>query len=148
MTLWNGYMGIENLNLNDAQRGLLVEGLLSLGQKNNSFLLRDRMQLRVRADNQAAIFEAWFDTSALSITAVKNRLANIFNINASSISADVTSVTLLTLETPVVTFSRLGTDYLRVAVFGGTSCSWDESRLETIAYLAAHASEWNDLEVQ
>lgn len=48
--------------------------------------------------------------------------------------------------TPIVTFSRGGTDYLRFALFGGQGAAWMESGDECRGYLAANQDEWESEE--
>ena len=42
----------------------------------------------------------------------------------------------------MVTFSRGGIDYLRVALFGGQGASWMESGNECRGYLRLHMADW------
>jgi hypothetical protein len=58
------------------------------------------------------------------------------------ISTELTQHQFAERNTPVVVFSAGGTDYLRMALFGGSAASWDQSRTEALAYLAAHIEEW------
>src|SRR5688572_16025858 len=79
------YFGIENLNLTNQQRNTLVAGLQQLGH-NTSYLTNERNHWRFRLDNQAIIFEALFDENDLTIAAIKQRLANLFNVAVNTIS--------------------------------------------------------------
>lgn len=72
--MWHGYFGIENLNLNPTQRATLIQALRALGPSSDP--LPDRLNhSHTRLDGQAAIFEALFDESVLTVQAWKNRLA-------------------------------------------------------------------------
>lgn len=135
------YYGIENLALTNPQRDTLVAALQSLGVDNGGLPHR-RCHWRIRPDNQAVIFEALFDDTTLTIAAMKNRLAAIFNVSAGTISHSVATPTFAALPSPVVTFTRTGTDYLRAVAFGGVSATREQSRLEALAYLAANAEDW------
>jgi len=143
------YFGIENLNLNASQRQVLVEALRGLGPAGD----RQPAHLchwRTRLDGEAAIFEALFDESRITVQAFKNRLGVIFGVDPNSIDQAVSNVTFGARDTAVVTFSRNSTDYLRVAFFGYDGVdwpTWDESRVETLAYLAANQEEWEPEEL-
>lgn len=139
------YMGLENISLNAAQKNQLVTALQQLGpiQAANP---AHRNHWRVRLDGNAVLFEALFDDDDLTVASVKGYLASIFNIQASSISHTLTTPTFAARPTPVATFRYNGTDYLRVAVFGGPTATWAQSREETLAYLAANAAAWEAAE--
>ena len=138
------YFGIENLALNDTQRGELVDALRKLGPDSNP-QPACLCHWRTRLDGQAAIFEALFNEDAITIAAFKNRLATIFGIDPDTITHAVVYPTFASLSTAVVTFSRNATDYLRVAFFGynGTDWpTWEQSGDECRAYLALYKEEW------
>ena len=143
--MWHGYWGIENLGLNDAQRSVIIDELRTLGpQSHRSPACLNHW--RTRLDGQAAIFEALFSESMISIDAFKQRLGAIFGISWITIGHSIQQVTFADRESAVVTFSRTGTDYLRVVFFGyggGEDWpTWQESGDECRAYLAANAAEW------
>jgi len=92
---------------------------------------------RVRPDKQAAIFEALFNENNLTVDVFRNRLANIFDIDPSTITDKVQQ----TRYGPLVTFAR-GGDRLRFLLFGGLGASWMESGDACRAYLKAHQDEW------
>ena len=139
--MWHGYFGIENLALNDSQRAELVAALRALGPSSDPQPAR-LIHWRTRLDGDAAIFEALFDEAHLTIDTFKNQLAQIFDIDPATIDHSVTSQLFDTYPTPIVTFSRSGTDYLRLALFGGLSATWAGSGAETLAYLALYAEQW------
>ena len=135
------YFGIENIGLNATQRATLVDVLRSLGPASDPqpCMLNHR---RVRLDGEAAIFEARFDEDTLTINAMKQRLGTIFGVSWATIGSSTANHDWGGQTTPVVTFSRAGTDYLRMALFGGTDATWEESRQATLGYLAAYQEQW------
>lgn len=141
------YFGIENLTLNDEQRALLVEALRALGpgaHPSPACLCH----WRTRLDGQAAIFEALFNEDAISIDAFKKHIGSIFGISWVTIGHSINSQTFDVLPTAVVTLSRTGTDYLRMAVFGydgGDWPAWEQSGGECRAYLALYRDLWEEL---
>lgn len=140
---WHGYLGIENLALNAQQRQALVQALRALGPTSATqpALLN---HWRLRLDGQAAIFEAAFSDEALTVPALKGYLANVFGIDPNTISHSVQTVSFRELgETPIVILRRNGTDYVRVALFGGMAASREESLSECVAYLIANQDEWD-----
>ena len=140
---WRGYMAIENLNLSTPQRQLLVATIKSLGPRAH-FLPDHFNHWRVRLDNEAVIFEAQFDADNVSVASFTYRLAMIFDVEPDTIGHSVNHYTFDAGPTPVVTFSRGGTNYLRMACFGGLSSTWAQSHRETLAYLAANSAAWNE----
>jgi len=139
--MWHGYLAIENLALSAAQRGLLVDALRALGPKSDPQPAH-LCHWRTRLDNDAAIFEALFDEDTLTVEAFKRRLAEIFGVSWVTIGSALSSVTFAERATPIVVFSRSGMDYLRMALFGGTDATWEQSRIECLAYLAANLEAW------
>ena len=138
------YFGIENLALNDAQRAMLVAALRALGPTSHP-QPACLCHWRTRLDGQAAIFEALFEEDTITVVTFKNRLGSIFGVDPATIGHDIRLVTLATRESAVVTFSRGGTDYLRVVFFGYAGADWPtwmESGNECRAYLRANAAEW------
>lgn len=142
MALWHGYLAVENLAMNDAQKDAFVDRLRGLGQ-DNAGEAQFRMQLRPRNDNQAAIFEAKFDDNQLTPAAIKQFLASIFGVSAASISHTLGVADFGSGTTQYVKFTRTSIDYLRVAAFGGVGSTWQQSNSEARAYLALHTNEWN-----
>jgi len=143
--MWHGYFGIEDINLNDAQRDTLVDVLRRLGPDTHPSPACLN-HWRTRLDGDAAIFEALFDEDLLSIDAMKERLAAIFNINPATIDYTLTIFHFGTGNTPVAVFSRNGTDYIRMALFGGVGADWMESGDECRAYLTLFADQWEEAE--
>ena len=141
MATWHGYFAIEDLGLLPAQRATLIAELRALGPSADPQPARLN-HWRTRLDNAAAIFEALFDEDTLTVAAFKNRLAALFVVNPDTIDTSLQGHTFDTLVTPVVTFSRTGTDYIRMALFGGPSATWAESGTECRAYLALYAAQW------
>jgi hypothetical protein len=140
------YFGIENLNLNDTQRGELIQALRALGPASHPQPCC-LCHWRTRLDGQAAIFEALFDEDTISIDAFKQWLGVIFGISWVTIGHSITPQTFDTLPTAIVTFSRTGVDYIRVAFFGydGTTWpSWMQSGDECRAYLALYRDLWEE----
>jgi hypothetical protein len=138
---WHGYFGIENLALNDNQRSTLVQALRALGPASDPQPAR-LCHWRTRPDGQAAIFEALFDEDVLTIQAWKVRLAALFDVDPGTVDHALVTAHFAGGDTPVVTFSRGGTDYLRVALFGGVGATWPDSGDECRAYILANLAEW------
>jgi hypothetical protein len=146
MALWYGYMGAENLALNEAQKDAFVERLRGLGQRNNG-ANRFKMQLRPRLDNQAAIFEAVFEDSQLTPASIKQFLGSVFGVNPNTITNTNGVANFGNGTTIFSTFARGGTDYIRIAAFGkiaGTEeeqwlASWTECRI----YLQLNSLAWD-----
>jgi len=136
------YLGIENLNLNAAQRQTLVDALKALGPTSDPQPAR-LCHWRTRLDGDAAIFEALFNENNLTVTKFKQRLGAIFSVDPGTID----HATQGTQFGPVVIFSRNGTDYLRFLMFGGVGASWMESGDACRAYLAANQAEWEPEDV-
>ncbi len=141
MNTWHGYFGIEDLNLTTTQRATLIAALLNLGpvtSRRPPYLNHRRMRL----DGKAAIFEALFNQDHLTIQVWKTRLAALFGVDPATVDHTVITRHFATGDTPVVTFSRGGTDYLRIALFGGIGAQWHDSGHECRAYLMANSAQW------
>ncbi len=134
----NLYFYIEALNMTAAQRQTLVEQLKLIGRRDADPNPKNRNHWRVRTDNLAVIFEAWFDEDHLTAVSLRNRLAAIYGVA----QASITYATNQTAYGPVVTYTYNSTARLRVGVFGGTSASYAESQAQARAFLAANAGSW------
>lgn len=143
--MWHGYFAVEDLNLNANQRATLVDALKVLGPASANQPAH-LCHWRVALDGSKAIFEAAFSEATLTVDAFKQRLGVIFGVSWVTIGHSMSSVTFADRSTPIVVFSRTGTDYLRMALFGGPGATWDESRIEVLAYLAANLAEWEEAE--
>lgn len=138
---WRGYFGIENLALTNAQRELLVIELERLGPPHHpqpAYLCH----YRYRLDNDAAIYEALFDFDDLTIAKTKQRLGVIFGVSPVTIGHSILETDFAGLLTLVITFSRTGTDYIRMALFGGSGCCYFDSHAEVAGYLFANQAAW------
>lgn len=139
------YYAIEDLALNAPQRQTLITALRQLGPQSDTQPAR-LCHWRTRDDERAAIFEAAFDEARLTVAAFKGRLAGLFGIDPATIDHAVTTVRLGGHDTAVLTLSRGGTDYIRMAFFaydGTTWPTWEQSRQAALAYLAANAADWD-----
>lgn len=140
--MWHGYIGIENLGLTAPQKQTLLDGIGGLGPSDDPQPCR-RNHRRVRTDNDAAIFETVFANDDLTIAAFKTRLGAIFGVDPATIAHTVSTQSYAGNTTNVLTFQRpAGTNRIRVALFGGTTASWQQSRDEAAGYLAANAAAW------
>jgi hypothetical protein len=142
---WHGYFAIENMNLGTSARQTLIEVLRRLGP-TSSQQPAHLCHLRTRLDNQAAIFEAAFDEANLTVDAFKARLGAIFGVEPDTIDHEIIQRTFDSRPTPIATFSRNGTDYMRMALFGGPGATWNQSGDECRAYLAEHREDWEPAE--
>lgn len=141
MANWHGYFAIEDLNLNAGQRQTLIAELRTLGPASDPQPAR-LCHWRTRLDNRAVIFEALFNEDNLTVERFKQRLGTIFGISWVTIGSDIQVYSFADGNTPVVTFSRNGTDYIRVGLFGGVAADWQQSRREVLGYLAANREDW------
>jgi hypothetical protein len=146
MATWHGYIGIENLNLSATQRQILIDALKALGPGSDPQPAR-LCHWRTRLDNEAAIFEANFNEDNLTVAVFKDRLGAILGVDPAAVDHSTGSQTFDTLPTPIVVFSRTGTDYVRFALFGGQSAEWMQSGDECRAYLKLNQAEWEPTEV-
>ena len=138
---WRGYFGIENLSLTNPQKAVLVGELERLGPDHHpqpAYLCH----YRYRLDNDAAIYEALFDFDNLTIAKTKQRLGAIFGISPVTIGHSVTETAFADFQTTIVTFSRAGTDYIRMALFGGSGCDYMCSHAEVLGYLFSNPDQW------
>lgn len=97
---------------------------------------------RVRPDGNAIILEAEFKDESITVDAIKKFLGNVFGIDWNTIDHKISNTIFDTLETPIVTYSRAGMDYIRFALFGGKDASWEESGQEARAYI----KDWDESE--
>lgn len=143
MTNYHVYFGIENLALSANQKAQLVNALKALGPAKHQ---RPCMlnHWRIRLDNDAAIFEALFDDSKITVQAFKSLLGAIFGINPSLVSSSNSSQAFDGHSTLVITFTYNAVSYLRVALFGyaGGWPVYEESHLEVLGYLKMNQVAW------
>lgn len=145
MAEWRGYFAIEDLNLNASQRQTLANAIRQHGDNQSPFPNR-RNHWRISLDETKIIFEAAFNDEDLTVNSFKQKLANIFSVAVGAINNSNSNQTFRTLPTPVVTFSHNSTNYLRMALFGGLTATWEQSRQEALAYLATNKAEWETFE--
>jgi len=141
MADFHGYFAIEDISLNDTQRDTLIAVLKNLGPATHPSPACLN-HWRTRLDGDAAIFEALFDDAMLTVQAFKDRLGAIFGVDPATIDHNLTVFHFGNGDTPVAVFSHSGTDYLRMALFGGPEATWQESDDERRAYLALYAEQW------
>lgn len=139
------YYAIEDLALNASQRQTLITALRQLGPSNDPQPAR-LCHWVTRDDGRAAIFEAAFNEANLTAAAFKARLAGLVGVDPATVDHAINTVRLGGHDTAVLTLSRGGTDYLRMAFFGYDGVTWPtwaQSRESALVYLAANAAEWD-----
>lgn len=139
--MWEGYFYAEALNITTAQKDTLVDALKAWGEHNDHNLPHHRIHWRVRTDNNAVIFEADFNEDNLTPVWFRNKLAQIFNVDPSTI----TFSTNQTQYGPVVTFVRGGQNRLRFGLFGGLSATYLQSQSAVLSYLKDNAIAWGEI---
>lgn len=145
MATWHGYWTLENLNLNATQRSTLRAAILDYfhDHREPTHQPAELLHTRISLDGSKVILEAKFDESHLTVNRFKQFLANVFNVTVGTIDSTSASVQLAGRATPVITFGRGGTNYIRVALFGGVGATWQQSRDAVIAYLDSARAEWD-----
>jgi len=136
------YWYVERINLTDAQRTTLVDGLKTLAPNLGRSQPADRNHWRVRLDGNAAIFEADWDDAMITVVAVRNRLASLFGVSQASVTYTTSTPTILSRPSEVATYSYGGQQRMRFGVFGGRDASWGESLAEAREYLRQNAAAW------
>lgn len=136
------YFGAINLALNPTQRDTFFAALEDLHYPKKQKQPARRNHWRTRLDGEAVIFEALFLSDELTIPAFKQRLADIFSVDPATISHSTVNQNWGGETTPVVTFTRNGTDYVKVAVFAGVDASWGASGRGTRGYITVNQAEW------
>ncbi len=137
--MWHGYVGIEDLGLTANQRNTLVNALRTLGPGQDDQPAH-LCHWRTRNDGLAIIFEAEFADADWTIDSIKSRLATIFGVNPSLISATQTS----SEYGPVVTFQYpAGTNKLRMIAFAGVNTDWELSRQAAAHYVLDNLAAWS-----
>lgn len=137
------YCGVEDIALTETQREAVIDAFKTLGPASDPQPCM-LCHWRIRADRMAAIFEARFNADDLTVEKVTNFLANATGADPANIHATVTQ----TAHGPVATFSAGGIDRLRIVIFAGPNAEWEESRQQTVAYIAANQAEWENLNAE
>ncbi len=137
------YFGIENIALTAPQKATLIAALSALGPSSDP-QPAELMHSRVRLDNDAAIFRARFQDGDLTTLNLRQFLANTFALPLANISAATTSITFLTLPSPIVTMTVAASARMRFVLFGGLAATTAQSNAEVVAYLIANAVAWGD----
>ncbi len=138
------YFGLENIALTAPQKATLITALASLGPLSDPQPC-NRNHRRVRTDQDAVIFEALFQDSDLTTLALRQYLANVFGVALANVTAGTTSQTFLTVPSPIITLTYQAAAKMRAVLFGGVGATWQQSRAEAAAYLAANAAAWGDV---
>lgn len=133
----------QDLSLTAPQRAALWQVIreiagLDTGQP------RDKAHGRLSLDGSLINFQGLFDEDDLSVAAFKQRLADEFGVDVGTIDSARADIEIGGYTSPFWTFSRLGTNYFRLAVMGGLSATLAESNAAMLAYLAANAAEWEE----
>ena len=142
MALWHGYLATQRVDLTEDQAQQIWQQLRTLGPAGNPRHPAQRCHWRLSLDKTLVIFEAAFDTDTLTIDAIKNRLANIFNVDPDLITHATTQHTYDTIPTTIVTFRYTGADRFRLAALGGLGATWPQSGREAIALIASDPTAW------
>ena len=136
------YWYVERLNLTNAQRDTLVDGLKALAPNVARPQPADRNHWRVRMDGNAAIFEAEWDDTTITAVSVRNRLAALFGVSQASVTHTTSAPTILARPSEVATYRYNSQDRVRFGVFGGRDSDWGSSQAEAREYLLQNAAAW------
>lgn len=137
MSIWHGYIAVEDENLTSAQRAAVLAAFDALGPGNDDSPAR-MLQRSVSLDGSKAIYEAAFDEANLTVGNVKWFLANAVGVDPDNIDHAVQTIARGTL----VTYSAGGINRLRFLVFGGLSATWRASLAQVDIYIANNQDDW------
>lgn len=129
------YVLVENINLTNPQRNILVTAVQLLGQGY-------MYPAPIRLDSQAGIYEAKFRSGDILHFGWRTRLGSLFNVDPLTIDAYESPTSYGGGYSTEFIFSRLGIDYFRVVLFGTIAATKEKSRRECAAYLAANTGLW------
>ncbi len=131
------YVGLEQINLTTPQRVALIAALRGLGKQADPQPSHIN-HWRPRLDGLAVIVEAEFDDSELTLSALKQWMANVFGIAPANIgNANTTNAYDL-----LIVLSYQGVDRLRLLLFGGAGAGYAQSHDAVLSYLAANSTAW------
>ncbi len=139
MTPWQGYFYVEVLSLTTQQKQTLVDALKLLGLRNQDEHPDERNHWRVRLDGNAVIFEAVFDSDHLTVAALRQRLADLFNVSVSSIVPTTSS----NQYGDIVVLKYNNIDRLRVGIFGGRAGTYQQSHAAARLFLIDFKTAWD-----
>lgn len=142
-TEWIGYFYIEDLGLTLSQRQTIVDVLKAWGLRNDSIYPNLRNHWAIRPDGMAVIYEGSLDADKLTVLWFREKLADIFSVLVSKITA----TTVSTIYGPVATFKYLTVNKLRMGIFGGVSATWEESHEAALLYLSDYKDLWGGVEL-
>jgi hypothetical protein len=137
----NLYFFVEDLNLTAGQRQTLIDQLKAIGRRDDAPNPKDLNHWRIRPDNRAVIYEAWFDEDHLTAIGMRDRLASIFGVAPATITFSTTQ----TAYGPAVTYTHSAQQKLRLGVFGGVSASYQQSQAAVQQFLRDNAAAWGDV---
>ena len=138
------YYGIENIGLSGTQKAALVAALQALGLHSDPNPMNNN-HWRIRLDGEACIYHGNWSAEDWSIDAMKQRLGGIFGVSWVTIGHSTQERSFAEgTSTRIVTFSRSGTDYLRMCEFGGVGASLPDGNAEVLGYLRANAADWGE----
>lgn len=140
ITRWHGYLAIEDIDLTDDQRDAIMAAFSELGPGSDPQPTK-MLSGRVRLDSDAAIFRANFNEANLTVAKVKQFLADAVGTDPGNID----DATQQTTYGPLVTYSVATVDKIRFLIFDSVGSTWNESRLQVLAYLKANASAWGEI---
>ena len=134
----NLYFYIESIDLTLAQRQTLVDVLKAWGLRNDSIYPNERNHWAVRPDNLAVIFEAVFDADNLTVLWFRTKLAQIFGV----LLTKITATTFTNQYGTGANFSYNSVVKMRLGIFGGINATWDESHEAALMFLSDFKELW------
>lgn len=140
MANWHGYLAIEDIDLTAPQRAAIMAAFRALGPDSDpqpSKMLSDRVAL----NGDTAIFRANFKEENLTVEKVKQFLANAVGTDPGNID----DATQQTAYGPLVTYSVAAANKIRFLIFDNVGSTWNDSRLQVLAYLKANAIAWGEI---
>jgi len=137
MTLWNGYLGVEDVNLTQEQRLEVNAAFAALGPTNDPQPSKNNHR-RLSLDGSKAVYEAEFLKSNLTEEKVVEYLAEAVRVSPSLISSETSIIG----KGALVVLSAGGVARMRMLVFGGRSATWDQSRIQAKSYIQENLEEW------
>lgn len=142
------YFGVKRTAAMTAPQWQTLLNLIETGSPSQDTVnSENRFQTRYNLLGDAAIYEALFDDADITLERIRQRLVSAFGVADARVTVTTSLVRLTTRNSLVGAFRLDGTIYFRATIFGrnadGQGVTWEESRLECVAYLAANAAEWD-----
>lgn len=140
----HGYFGVQRLDVGQTTWETFLQVLWDMAVSPDDVSPAKRPHTRTSLDETKVIYEGLYDETDLTVTGLKQLLADVFGVDVGDIDHTINFITTGGYTSKYITLIYNAINRVRFGLFGFETAwpTWDTSRCAARAYWMANKEDW------